>query len=176
VGGTLPDEYLSLGVVVRPHGLKGEVKVRLTCEGVDRLLDCRALLLVRADGTATPATVVKSVVHSDGDVLVRLKEVEGREASEALRGAYLAVREKEAEPLKPGQYRRHELLGLTVETTEGRSLGTVEDLLEMPAQWVLVVRGVGGNEILLPAHPALVKLVDLKARRLVVDFSGEVFE
>ena len=83
--------------------------------------------------------------------------------------------ETDAAPLPEGQFRRHELLGLAVETVDGRLLGKLEDLLEMPAQWVLVVRD-GGKELLLPAHPAMVKRVDLKTGRLVVDYVGEVSE
>ena len=173
MGGNLPDKYLSLGVVVRPHGLKGEVKVSLTCDGLFRLVENPALLLVKGDGSEGPATVVKAFEHSDGDVVVRLREVAGREAAEALRGAYLAVKEQDAQPLGEGRFRRHEIVGLAVETPDGRPLGTVEDLEEMPAQWVLVVKGPEG-ELRAPAHPSYVKRVDLKARRLVLDWRGEV--
>jgi ribosomal 30S subunit maturation factor RimM len=44
----------------------------------------------------------------------------------------------------------------------------------MPTHWVLVIRDAQGRERMLPAHPALVKDVDLKARRMVVDAPDEV--
>ena len=105
---------------------------------------------------------------------MQFKEVVGRDASEKIRGAALAVRQSEAAPLPKGQYRRHEVLGLAVETPDGRSLGTLEDLQEMPGQWILVIRDAQGRERMLPAHPAVVKSVDLESRRLVVDALEEV--
>jgi len=174
VDGGLPEDYLALGWVVRPHGLKGEVKVTLACDSLDRLLAYKRIELVRPGHPPMSVHVVKSFQHPGGDVVVQLKEFVGRDASELLRGATLAVRQVDAAPLPKGQYRRHEVLGLAVETPDGRSLGTLEDLQEMPGQWVLVIRDPQGRERMLPAHPALVKEVDLKSRRLVVDALDEV--
>lgn len=170
----LPGDYIALGWVVRPHGLKGEVKISLGCSGLERITHCQALELFVPQRPPKVVTVVKAFQHSDGDVVVRLKEVEGRDAAEALRGAALAVKATEAAALPEGQYRRHEVLGLAVETPDGRPLGTLEDLQEMPANWVLVIRGVDGKERLLPAHPSVVKRVDLKTRRMVVEPLDEV--
>jgi len=170
----LPEDYLALGWVVRPHGLKGEVKVSLACSGLERLTHCGKLELFAVGRPPLAVQVVKAFQHSDGDVVVRLREVEGRDEAEKLRGAALAVRQTEVAPLPEGQYRRHEVLGLAVETPEGRRLGTLEDLQEMPANWVLVIRDGEGRERLLPAHPSVVKRVDLKTRRLVVDDLTEV--
>jgi 16S rRNA processing protein RimM len=170
----LPEDYLALGWVVRPQGLKGEVKVSLVCDGLERLLECKKLELVKPGCPPMQVNVAKSYLHSDGDAVLLLKEVVGRDASEKIRGACLAVRQSEAPPLPKGQYRRHEVLGFAVETPDGRSLGTLEDLLEMPAHWVFVVRDAKGRERMLPAHPSVVKNVDLKSRRIVVDDLGEV--
>ena len=170
----LPEDYLALGWVVRPHGLKGEVKINLACSGLERLVECPKLELVQPGRPKLAVKVIKAFRHSHGEVVVKLKEIDGRDAAEAIRGSALAVKQSEATPLPEGQYRRHEVLGLAVETPDGRLLGTLEDLLEMPAQWVLVIRDSQGRERLLPAHPAVVKRVDLKSRRMVVDALDEV--
>jgi ribosomal 30S subunit maturation factor RimM len=63
--------------------------------------------------------------------------VEGRDEAEKLRGAGPGGEQTEVAPLPEGQYRRHEVLGLAVETPEGRRLGTLEDLQENArANWV----------------------------------------
>jgi 16S rRNA processing protein RimM len=175
-GPVLPEDYLALGWVVRPHGLKGEVKVRLACSDLERLTGCARLELVQEGCPPLRVRIEKAFCHSDGDVVVRMAEVEGRDAAERIRGAALAVKQSEAPPLPRGQYRRHEVLGLAVETPAGRSLGTLEDLQEMPANWVLVIRDDQGQELMLPAHPSVVKQVDLKARKLIVDVPDEVEE
>lgn len=170
----LPEDYLALGWVVRPHGLKGEVKVSLACSGLERLTHCGQLELIPPGRPPMAVQVVKAFRHSDREVVVRLKEIEGRDAAEKIRGAALAVKQSAAAALPEGQYRRHEVLGLAVVTPDGRLLGTLEDLQEFPANWVLVIRDAEGRERLLPAHPSVVKRVDLKARRLVVDALDEV--
>lgn len=168
-----PTDYVALAVVIRPHGLKGEVRVHLTCDGLERLLGAGPLHLVRGGSVEGTVTLLRSFPHTEGDIVLRLKEVEGRDAAERLRGAYLAVKEQESAPLEPGRYRRHEILGFAVETPDGRPLGTLEDLMEMPAHPVLVVRQEG-RELLLPAHPSMVREVDSRTRRIVVDYRGDL--
>ena len=77
------------GTIVRPHGLKGEVKVSLSCSGLDRFVSCRALRLVRDGVELKKVSIIRSFQHPDGDVVVRLKEVTGVEEAETLRGAAL---------------------------------------------------------------------------------------
>jgi 16S rRNA processing protein RimM len=65
--------------------------------------------------------------------------------------------------LRPFQVR-----GMRVVLPDGRPLGEVVDVLQMPAQDLLVVRG-GGREHLIPNVAPIVRRVDTEARCVEVD-------
>ena len=168
-----PGDFIVLATIVRPHGLKGEVKLSLSCKGLDRLENCASLRLVKEGKELKTVTIIRSFMHPDGGAVVRLKEVVGVDEAESLRGAYLAVREGEQAPLPEGTYYSDDLLGLAVVTPSGVSLGRIEEVMDNLANGVYVVRD-GEKEILVPALKSVVREVDLKGRRMVVDLPEEI--
>ena len=74
--------------------------------------------------------------------------------------------------LPNGEYYWADLIGLTVTTLSGVSLGRVIRLLETGANDVLVVQG--DRERLIPyVFGVIVRTVDLEAGRMVVDWDPE---
>lgn len=141
--------------MVRPHGVKGAVKVALWCSGPERFARAGRVFLLREGREPRAAEVRGWFAHSGGHAVLELSGVEGRDDAESLRGALVAVPDAEAEAPPEGSYFVHDLLGREAVTESGEFLGRVEELLESPANWVLVVRGPGG-ERLLPALKAVV--------------------
>jgi len=161
--------------VIRPHGLKGELKVDLACSGIDRILTCSDLLLTGAGKEPRPVKAEMAFARPDGAIVVKLREVNGRDEAEACRGMKLMVPADKAAPAPEGSFYIHDLLGCRVATPAGEELGILEEVMETPANWVWAVRR-NGREILVPALKSMVKKVDLKARRVVVDWPGEINE
>jgi 16S rRNA processing protein RimM len=156
-------ERVEVGRVVKPHGLRGEVVVRVASDVADRLAPG---VPVWVDGTAT--TVATARDHQ-GRPLIRFAHVPDRTAAELLRGATV-----EAEPIDSEQldtYLVSELVGVPVLDGEGVLLGTVSALVEMPAVAgydLLEVTAPGGRTWLLPAADELVEAVeDAEGLRLV---------
>jgi 16S rRNA processing protein RimM len=166
-------DWIVLATVVRPHGLKGEVKLYLSCSGLDRLKNCPSLTLMRDGKVLKKVTVGRAFLHNDGDAVVRLLEVEGVEEAESLRGAVLAVPEADRAPLNVDEFYVSDLMGLKVETSTGEPLGIVEEVMDETANAILVVRREG-KEILLPVLKTVVKRVDLQAKVVVADPMEEI--
>jgi 16S rRNA processing protein RimM len=162
-----------LATIVRPHGLKGEVKLSLSCSGLDRLVACKSLRLVRDSQELKKVTVIRSFMHPDGDAVVRLKEVVGIEEAETLRGAYLAVVAGEQQELPEDSFYSDDLMGLTVQTTQGEDLGLIEEVMEDLPNGVCVARK-GTQETLIPFLKSVIKEVDLKGRRMTVELPEEI--
>jgi 16S rRNA processing protein RimM len=99
---------------------------------------------------------------------VQLADVRTPGDATALFGELLYVRRDEAANLPRGSYFEHEVVGLRVETAEGRALGTVAEILRTGANDVYVVRGDLG-EVLIPAVRHVVKRVEMASRRIVVE-------
>lgn len=167
------NDFIVLATIVRPHGLKGEVKVSLSCSGLDRLVSCKTLRLVKEGQELKRVTVGRSFMHPDGDAVVRLKEVAGVDEAETLRGAYLAVREGEQPELPPDTYYLDELVGLNVATVTGEDLGRIEEVMDGLANGVCVVKK-GEKETLIPVLKSVIREVDLKGRRMTVELAEEI--
>jgi hypothetical protein len=67
-----------------------------------------------------------------------------------------------------GTYFQHDIIGLEVVTDSGEALGRVATILETGANDVYVVKGERG-ELLLPAIEDVIKQVDVRGGRLVID-------
>jgi len=116
------------------------------------------------EGSAAPLTVASS--HRDGPgLLVRFAEVSDRESADSLRDVYL---EASVEPRSADEFYWHEIVGCSVTTTDGESLGSVTDVFRVGEAEVYEVRGPRG-EILVPAVGDVVKELNPAEKRIVVD-------
>ncbi len=172
----MPERFLVLGRILKPYGVRGEVRVASWAEAsalFGRLVECW-IGLPPAAWRAVPVEWTKP--HGQA-VVLKLAGVDSPEAAAKLAGWEVAI-PREAAPDPPvGSYYHADLLGLAVVDGE-RALGTVAEILETPAHDVLIVRGETG-EWMLPATRAHIRRIDLAARRLeilpldgLVDASG----
>ena len=119
--------------MVRPHGLRGEVVVRLVTDRTERLA-CGTVL----SSTAGDLEVVRAA-HSGGRWIVSFAGVGDRDGAEALRDVVLR-----AEPIvDPEALWVHELHGSEVLDVTGRRLGEVTAIEANPASDLLVLDGGG---------------------------------
>ena len=160
------DKYLVIGQVLRPHGVKGGVKVRVLSDAPDRFTGLWHIYMKRRD---TYERVPVDAVSGEGErTVVLFKGVADRDAAEALRGEYLYVRRADADSLPEGSYYVCDLIGCAVSDTEGNSLGTLSAVMQTGAADVFVVKNEG-KELLFPALRRLLVTVDVERQRIVVD-------
>jgi 16S rRNA processing protein RimM len=106
------------------------------------------------------------------NVIANLAEVDDRDQAEALAGANIMIRREQLPDLEEGEYYWSQLIGLSVENTEGVDLGRVDQMIETGANDVLVVQG--DRERLIPyVMEDVVKSVDLESQRIVVDWQAD---
>lgn len=150
-----------VGTIGRAHGLRGEVTVHVRTDEPERRFAPGASLVV--DGR--PRTVTAARWHS-GTLLVKWDRVADRTAAEALRGQEVWVKVPADEaPAMEGEFWDRQLVGLSVLDAAGEAVGTVAEVLHLPAHDTLVVRTASG-ERLIPFVDALVPVVDLEARHV----------
>jgi 16S rRNA processing protein RimM len=122
-GPARPDGTLEVGRIGRPHGVRGEVLVRLTTDRSERLAPGSVL-----HGDAGELVVARARPHQDRWI-VAFRDHDTRDAAEALRGQVLR-----AEPLDdPDELWVHELVGARVETTAGEAVGSCVAVVANPA-------------------------------------------
>ena len=171
-----------VGRVGRPHGIRGEVVIGVRTDEPDLRFAVGATLDVRrsadalsdqqsaSQGERSQLTVASARWHS-GQLLVAFAGITDRTAAGELTGSWLSVDTSQLpEIADPDEFRDHELVGLSVRTCAGDSVGVVTDVLHY-GQDLLVVRRADGQdgEYLVPFVKAMVPEVDLQAGVLVID-------
>ena len=157
------EEFVVVGEIAAPHGVRGEVKMQPLMEKPESLSALPAVRLRFADGREEKRRITSAQPHQK-QVLLRVAGVPDRDAAEALRGAQVLIRRDQLPALDPDTYYEADLLGLTVVTEEGRDLGPIERVHFYPT----------ANDVyetplaMIPAVDAIVVSVDLPARRVVV--------
>lgn len=160
-----PPGYLILGRVVKPHGVRGEVKVACFADSWAPFQKVRRLWLGPPEGPFKPFTL-EGGRQGDRAVVLKLAGVETPEAAAGLVGYEVAIPRAEAPAPPEGAFYHADILGLEVVHGD-QSLGTVREILETPAHDVYVVQGPAG-EWMLPATRAHVRRVDLAAGRIEI--------
>jgi len=156
-------EYLVIGRIVAPRGVRGELKVQIETDDPARFLDLKRVFV----GEARRPYEVEAARLFKNQALLTLRGVADRDAAEALRGEYVYVHRENALPLADGEYYYHQIQGLRVVTEEGRVLGEVVEVLATGANDVYVVQGDSG-EALIPAIRDVVLRIDLSAGLMTV--------
>ena len=159
-----------VGQVVGIYGIKGWVKLRSFTAPPENLLQYRPWHLVKGEMAAEHAAI-EARVHGKG-LIAKLAGVDDRDAAAAWVGAEIFVERRALGPPETGRFFWADLLGLRVETADGRLLGQVDSLLETGANDVLVVQG--DKRRLIPfVMDDVISRVDLPAGLIVADWDPE---
>lgn len=153
---------VTVGRLVRAHGVRGEVVVDVLSEVAERFAPGSPLTL--DDGS--PMTVV-TARRDRGKLLVTFREVRDREHARSLGGRTLVAPASTSPDLPEGTWWEHQIVGCRVEVEGVGDLGEVTEVLHSPANdvWTVVRDGV---ETLVPAIRDVIVSVDPGARRIVV--------
>jgi 16S rRNA processing protein RimM len=164
-------EYLIVGTIRKPHGIRGELMVQVETDRPTAVFRPGSVLRL-GDSTGKPGertlTVERARPFKDG-VLLKAAEHSRLDASlEALRGATLLISRGDAGPLEEDEVFVHELVGMRV-LAGGAELGRVGELYEAPHGLLLGVRRPQGKELLVPFVREMVRRVDREARTVEIE-------
>jgi len=163
----LVDDFVMLGEIVKPHGIRGEVKVYSYSEQPENFTHYKKIVLQQPAGSGTDIyKVVKSRVQGKLAIL-HLEGVTSREAAEDLQGRTVWLKKTDLLKLDSDEYYWHQFIGLQVCTEAGRELGRVASLFSTKAYDVLVVSG-GGREYLIPLREEVIKEIDNRKGKLLI--------
>ncbi|HHY37810.1 MAG TPA: 16S rRNA processing protein RimM [Clostridia bacterium] len=153
------DEYLSVGKVVSPFGIEGEIAVVPTTDWPERFYDLKHVFIEQQGGPPKEVSVDGCRFHK-GRVLLKLRGVENRSEAEKMKGLDLWIPKCEAVPLPEGHCFVGEIIGRRVYTTSGEPLGSVRAILRTGSNDVYVTKTDRGEEILIPATREVVQSLD----------------
>ena len=143
--------FLEAGKIVSTFGVRGEVKLQPWCDSAEFLRPFKTLYV---DGK--PMEVASSRVHKDM-LIVAFRGVEDVNAAMALKNKVVTFARADAK-LPRGRYFIADLIGAAVVDENGTAVGTLTEVLDMPAGQVYVVRGETEHSI--PNVPEFILDID----------------
>jgi 16S rRNA processing protein RimM len=161
------DECALVGRVARAHGIRGQVIVNPETDFVEDRFQVGAELLVRRGGRVDRLRVTAMRIHL-GRPIIALDAVLTTNDAEAMAGVELRVPLADLGALPEGMFYRHDLVGCRVETTEGAEVGEVKLVEGELGASRLVVKAPFGD-VLIPLAQAICVVIDIAARRIVID-------
>lgn len=167
-------EYIRIGIISKPQGIKGEAKIQNLSDDVGRFHDLRQVYLEQQGGEYKACGL--RVNRIDGNAVFAF--IDGfytREAVEGLRDAYICVMREDAIALDDFSWFIHELIGLRVYSGE-ESLGVLREVIQTGGVDVYSVKDAEGRTTMFPALKRVIEHVDVAAgtMRLNADELREV--
>jgi 16S rRNA processing protein RimM len=176
-------ETITVGRVLRPQGVRGEVVVEVLSDVPQRFAPGSRLLGVREGKAAIPAIpaisveVVASRPHKSGAV-VRVAGSENRDQAAELRGLWLEIPRSQVPPAEPGTYYRYELVGCLCRVG-GEELGRVAEVVEDGGGLLLIIEGESegeGRRIPVPFVREFLREVDVAGARIDLELPPGLVE
>lgn len=156
-------KYLVIGEILRPHGIRGEVRTRIVSDYPDRLTTLKKVYLGDSAHDARPREHLLNKVRFNKEfALLTLDGYRSREDADRVRNKIVMIDIADAAPLEQGEYYLFELIGLNV-SADGQEIGVIREVLQTGANDVYVVASEDYGDILIPAHEQTVVDIDFDA-------------
>ena len=159
----LDDWNWTIGVVVGPFGIRGEVKVRYETDFPERFAELKEVCLRNPKGMGQ-LFKVKGLREHKGQALLKIIGIERIEDVELWRHAKVQVRRSDAVALPEDEFYTADIIGFVVATTDGREVGKLERVQPYPAYDLWIV-----GDAMIPAVKEIVKEVNTAERRILID-------
>ena len=159
-------DLLPIGRVVKPHGVRGKIKVDYF-GGDPRLFSQYREIFIKNQAGRLQAYEVLEAIPQTPRLILQLKGIEERETVEVLVGKEVLIEKRALPDLEEGEYYWFDLMGIAVETERGKKIGRVKEIFSTKAHDIYVVEGKK-REIFLPATEEVIQNIDIKKRRMQV--------
>lgn len=169
----LDESWIPLAEIARPHGVRGEVRLKLYNKDSDTLL-VQDEVLVRLPDGAEHEVSVDGARRADDAILMKLHSVDDRDRADDLRGAMICVRRRDFPPPEDGEFYAVDVVGAEVRL-DGARIGTIKELVTYPTtETLLVAADDGQGDWEVPLNEAYVASVDVEGRLVTLATLDEI--
>ncbi len=165
------NSFIEVARVVKPQGIKGELKLLPFSPNLHHYTE----MYLGRDSRSLRLCRVERLRVTHGAAILKLQGLDDRAAAEQYRDFAVLVRREQLLEIPEGEYFIRDLIGMQVVSEQGEVLGTLSDVLELPAHDVYQIRQ-GERELLIPAIAQVILEVRLDDRRMVVRLPEDLAE
>jgi 16S rRNA processing protein RimM len=161
-----PTEWATIGKIVAPFGIRGEMKVFSLSDVPNRFAQLATLYVSHLNPESPQSAPVRVTIESvrpyKGDMyLLKLKGMDDATSVDPLRNCELRIPLAQLAELPADSYYQHDILGLRVLTLQDEEIGSIIDIMETGSNDVYVIKDASSQQFLIPAIKDVVKQVDL---------------
>ncbi len=167
-------KWISLGTVGKPHGVRGDLRLRMSAEGAAYLREGLGLRLTNAKGDGKICRILHLKALGTDSPIVSFEGVATKEAAALLTGARVELEERELPRLGAGEFYVQRVIGLKLVDGRGAQVGEVTGFWEGGGRSYLVCSTPGG-EAYLPVIESALQEIDFGAGRVRADPSALIY-
>ncbi len=155
------EQKISIGAVLKPQGIRGEIKVKVFLDSAEDLKNFRRVFVGGEEFQ------IMSVRAQGEFAYVVLRGIADRNAAELLRGKDIEVYQRELPEPPDGRYYIADLTGCEVVTANGEAIGTVVSVT--PAKTDVYTLETPKGEVSFAAAEGVIESVDVENKRITVN-------
>lgn len=171
-GSSSPSSLFCAAVIASAHGVRGHVKIKCFLEDPSQFKTYSPY----CNDKGEEIYKVSKVISQDKDILVlSLGGVSDRNQAELMKGTQLMLSREHLPKLVDDIYYHQDLIGLSVKTSSGSLLGTVQALYNFGAGDLLEVKTVEDKLEMVPFRQEFVPEVNVEQGVLLLSEAGKMF-
>jgi len=152
-----------LGKIIKVNVLNGTITIKITTPFIDNI-DNMESVFVEIDGRPVPFFIVESDFNGNDLLSLKLADYDTADKVKEFKGCRVFLTSGEALESQNDNYEN--LIGFNVFDENKNKIGTVNDIIQNPKQWLFSILSTNGKEILLPVHEDLILAID-DAKRII---------
>lgn len=161
----MKDDKLVVGEIVKPQGIKGQVKVISYSGDAEKFCDYKRVFVGGIERSITACSFTGDIVF------LSLSGIGDRNAAELLRGMEISVLRSEVSELPEGEYYVIDLVGCDI-IVGGEMIGVLTDVDNFGATDIYTIQRIDGKSIQVPAIEKVVLSIDIDAKKIILDKQG----
>ncbi len=160
------ERYVSVGRILKPHGVRGEVKVEPLTDDPERFKRLDRVFCLKPNGERVPLHVEGARSAGPETVLVKFREYQAPEPANLLRNCLIQIPRSEAPALPEGKVYYADVIGMTARHADSaETIGTITAIVTAGNE-LFEIKTPGGEELLVPWVDEFVTRIDKSAREV----------
>ena len=167
-------KLISIGELIKPHGIKGELKILFFNENSKSLKDNQVIFLSDNENNFYEHRIER-IIYSIKKNRIKLFEIDSIDSAESLRGYIINISRSDFPDLKEGEYYLNDLIGYSLLDENDEHYGVVADVFHFPANNVLSIL-LKDKEYLIPIIDDIVLNIIHDSKNIVINPMKGLFD
>lgn len=160
-----------LGRLGAPHGVRGWLKVNSYTSPITNILEY-PIWIIKNGNELKPLKVLNT--KPNGKMLiVQLEGITDRNQASLFTNNEIHIERHKLPETEPDEYYWHDLIGLTVSSTDGIDFGKIIEMRETGANDVMIIQSSNKQRCLVPFLKHVIKQVDTTNKTMLVEWDND---